>query len=570
MRRGVGAGRPETERPAASKIGTFPGNEKAENTPYGAGSDPPALRATVTEPDIAPWPLPTPDPARPPGRAPLGDMPPDELRRHLDRVADWAAAYGRRLDATPGDPAALPVAPPVLPGDVRSALPAHGPERGEPMADVLDLFERAIAPGLTHGSHPSFFAYFTATTSGPAVLAETLAAATNVNTMLWRTGPAAAELDAAALGWLREWVGLPDTFWGTLTEGGSSSTLHALAAARQDALGPALRTGGVAAADPGGRLRLYATALTHSSVDKAAVLLGLGADAVRRVPHDGAFRMDPDALDRMVAEDRAAGLRPFCVVATAGTTACTSVDPLADVADIAERRGLWLHVDAAHGGPLAVLPEARPLFAGWDRADSVTMNPHKWLFVPLGCGALYTRRPDALRAAFSLVADYLETDDGAENAMDTGVALGRRWNGLKLAFCLRYFGRAGYAARFREHVRLARLFAGWVRAEPGFALAAPVPMSTVCFRASPAGLPGPEADALNGRLLAAVNGTGRAFLSPTRLDGRLVLRLVVSGLRVREADVRAAWGLVRAVLPTVVDGTGAALGRPQRASDAAL
>ena len=494
------------------------------------------MTVTPPHPHASPWPL----GAVPPDAA-LGDMPPDELRRHLDRVADWVADYDRALDAAPG--AAIPVTPPVRPGEIRAALPARGPERGEAMGDVLDLFERVVAPGLTHGSHPSFFAYFTATASGPAVLAETLAAATNVNTMLWRTGPGAVELETAALGWLREWVGLPDTFWGTLTEGGSSSVLCALAAARAHALGPDLRTGGVAAADPGGRLRLYATDLTHSSVDKAAVLLGLGTDAVRRVPTDDAYRMDPDALAALVAEDRAAGLRPFCVVATAGTTACTSVDPVAAVADVAERHGLWLHVDAAHGGPLALLPEARPLFAGWERADSVTMNPHKWLFVPLGCGALYTRRPDALRAAFSYVADYLETDDDAENAMDTGVTLGRRWNGLKLAFCLRYFGREGYAARFREHVRVARLFAGWVEAEPGFALAAPVPMSTVCFLATPPD--GADADAANARLLASVNGTGRAFLSPTRLDGRLVLRLVVSGLRVREADVRAAWDLLR-------------------------
>ena len=495
----------------------------------------------------ASWPLHTA-----PGPPPARDMPPGELRAHLDRVADWVAGYDARLDAAPGQPGALSVAPPVRPGDVRAALPAHGPDEGEPMDAILDLFEQVVVPGLTHGSHPGFYAYFTAVSSGPAVLAETLGAAVNVNTMLWRTGPGAVELEAAALTWLREWIGLPETFWGTLTEGGSFSTLQALAAARAVTLGPAHRAAGLAATDPGSRLRLYATDLTHSSVDKAAMLLGLGTDAIRRVPMDADYRMDPDALSQMVAEDRTAGLRPFCVVATAGTTACTSVDPLALVADVAEHEGLWLHVDAAHGGPLAVLPEARPLFVGWERADSVTLNPHKWLFVPLGCGALYTRRPDALRAAFSLVADYLETDDAAENAMDTGVALGRRWNGLKLAFCLRYFGREGYAARFREHVRLARALADWLENDGAFRLAAPVPMSTVCFRAEPDGFTEMEADALNERLLAAVNATGQAFLSPTRLGGRLVLRVVVSGLRVRESDVRSLWRLLRRSLDAEV------------------
>ena len=490
---------------------------------------------------MAPWPLlPSPVPAR--------DMAPNELRAHLDRVADWVVDYTTRLDVMPGEPGSLSVTPTVEPGDVRAALPAHGPEEGEAMSAILDSFEHVVAPALTHGSHPGFYAYFTAVSSGPAVLAETLAAAVNVNTMLWRTGPGAVELEAAAVSWLREWIGLPDTFWGTLTEGGSFSTLQALAAARAEVLGSMGQAAGLAAADPGSRLRLYTTDLTHSSIDKAAMLLGLGTDAVRRVPMDADYRMDPGALAAMVADDRESGLRPFCVVATAGTTACTSVDPLGAIASVAEREGLWLHVDAAHGGPLAILDEARPLFEGWERADSVTLNPHKWLFVPLGCGVLYTRRPAALRAAFSLVADYLETDDEAENAMDTGVALGRRWNGLKLAFCLRYFGREGYATRFREHVRIARALAGWVESDDVFRLAAPVPMSTVCLRAEPEGWSVSETDGLNERLLGVVNASGQAFLSPTRLDGKYVLRVVVSGLRVRESDVGALWGLLRSSL----------------------
>ncbi len=277
---------------------------------------------------------------------------------------------------------------------------------------------------------------------------------------------------------------------------------------------------------------------------------------------DRAYRMHPDALEAMVEEDRALGLRPFCVVATAGTTACTSIDPLAAIADVAERERLWLHVDAAHGGPLALVEEARPLFAGWERADSVIVNPHKWLFVSLGCGILYTRHPGTLREAFSLVPAYLETGEAAENAMDYGIALGRRFNALKLAFTLRYFGRRGYTARLREHVRIARLFARWVEEDHVFELAAPVPMSTICFRAAPARVSPDEADVVNERLLAAVNASGQAFLSPTRLDDRLVLRLVVSGLRVREDDVRAAWLLCQKCLNDSLD----AVRKPDRSA----
>ena len=473
----------------------------------------------------------------------FGDMPQDELRKHLDRVADWVVAYNNQLDAQPGSAQHLRVAPAQAPGETLNLLPDAGPETGEPMDAVLTLFEEAIAPGLTHGSHPSFFAYFTATASGPAVLAETLGAALNVNTMLWRTGPSANELETASLAWLRDWLGLPDNLWGTLTEGGSFSNLQALAAARDRALGPASREKGLTGTSR--RLRLYATDLTHSSIDKAVMLLGLGTEAIRRVPMDEAFRMKPEALAEMIAADRATGDLPFCVVATAGTTACTSTDPIDAVADVAAQTGLWLHVDAAHGGPLAMLPEARFLFNGWARADSITLNPHKWLYVPIGCSALYTRHPEALRQSFSLVADYLKTDEDVFNAMDHGIALGRRFNALKLAFSLRYFGRQGFIARMREHVRLARLFATWVDEDPIFTLAAPVPMSTICFYAAPAGFSDEDLNTLNERLLAAVNASGGAFLSPTRLHGRYVIRLVISGMRVREVDIRAAWELLR-------------------------
>lgn len=461
-----------------------------------------------------------------------GDMPPAELRRHARDLSDWIARYLETVDE-------YPVLSRVRPGAIRKALPDVPPDRGEPLEEIFTDFEEIVLPGITHWNHPSFFAYFAVTGSGPGILGEMLAAALNVNAMVWRSSPAATELEEVALDWLRQIVGLPEGLEGVINDTASSSSLYALAAAREEAL-PEAREEGLAAAPRG---RIYASAESHSSIDKAAITLGLGRTGVRRIEVDDDFRMRPDALARALEEDVARGIRPVAVVATVGTTSTTSVDPVDAVADVAEEHGLWLHVDGAYGGAGAALPELRPLFRGWERADSVVVNPHKWLFTPIDCSVLYCRRPEALRRAFSLTPVYLETREEGEarNLMDYGVSLGRRFRALKLWFVLRWFGADGIRARLREHVGLARELAGWVDAAEGWERMAPVPFATVVFRRAPPGLPAPEADALNALILERVNRSGAAFLSHTAIRGRTCVRISVGNLKTTREHVRAVW-----------------------------
>jgi aromatic-L-amino-acid decarboxylase len=429
-----------------------------------------------------------------------------EFRRDAAAAHDWVARY---LEEGKD----FPVLAQVEPGQVRASLPASPPDGPEPFQAVLDDLDRVLLPGITHWNHPRFFAYFAISGSEPGILAELLAAALNVNAMLWRTSPAATELEEHALDWLRQLLGLPGGLHGHIEDTASISTLAALAAARH------LRPDSA----------VVCSEHAHSSVDKAARLLGL---PLRKVAVDAEYRMRPDAVAAVLDGAAAA-------VATVGTTSTTSVDPVPEIADLCESAGVWLHVDAAYAGSAAVCPEHRWALSGCERADSLVVNPHKWLFTPVDCSCLFTRRPDALRAAFSLVPEYLRTsEEEVTNLMDYGPALGRRFRALKLWAVLRCYGREGLQALIREHVRLARRFASWVEADPGWELCAPYPFSVVCFRRI-------GADEENEAILKRVNGTGEAYLSHTRLDGRYVLRLAVGNMRTTEADVRRAWELLQ-------------------------
>jgi aromatic-L-amino-acid decarboxylase len=467
-----------------------------------------------------------------------GDLDLEEFRTEGRRLVDWIARYLEGAER-------LPVLPRVRPGEVRAALPAAPPARGEPLPSILADVERLVVPGLTHWNHPGFFAYFANSSTTPAILGEMLAATFNANAMLWKTAPAATELEVVVLDWLRQMTGLPDGLFGVIQDTASAATLVGLAAAREAVPGLEVRRRGLVGQ---ARLRMYASEQAHSSVEKAGIVLGIGQDGLRKVPVDADFRMDPRALARAVADDRAAGWTPFAVTATVGTTSTTSVDPVPEIAEVCARERLWLHVDAAYAGCAAVVPELRGLLRGCERADSLVMNPHKWLFVPVDLSAFYTRRPEVVRAALSLVPDYLRTAEEtvAPNLMDYGVSLGRRFRALKLWMVIRAFGHEGLAARIREHVLLAQVFREWVEADPAFEVVAPSPLSVVCFRWRGPGLSPEEVDRANEKILDSVNLSGEAYLSHTRLSGRTVLRLAVGNVRTEERHVRRAWDLVRA------------------------
>jgi len=451
----------------------------------------------------------------------------EDFRRAGHDTVDWIAQY---LNTVAG----LPVLAKVKPGELQDSLPASAPEQGESYAAILNDFERLVMPAVTQWNHPRFFAYFGCTGSTPAVLGEMLAAALNTNGLHWRTSPAVAELEQRTLDWLRQWVGLPEGWFGIVYDTASTSSMHAVAAARE-MVAPEARTSG----NPPG-LVLYTSEQAHSSIEKGAIAIGIGQKNVRKVPVDSEFRMWPEALATMIEQDLAASRRPFCVVATVGTTSTTSIDPVPHIADIAEKHGLWLHVDAAYAGAAAIVPEYRHILAGADRAHSLVINAHKWLLTPIDLSAFYTRRPDILRRAFSLVPEYLhpQVDPRAHDLMDYGVPLGHRFRALKLWYVMRYFGREKIEAMLRAHIQWARQLATLVDADRRFELVAPVPFSVVCFRFK-------GTDEQNKAILGQVNASERFFLAHTVLNGKVILRLAIGNLATTWEDVQEAWILIQ-------------------------
>ncbi len=479
----------------------------------------------------------------------LVDMDPAAFRAAGHAVVDLIADYLAGVEG-------YAILPAIEPGTIAPQLPAHAPEAPEPIGAILADVERLVLPNATHWQHPGFFAYFATTASGPGILGEMLTAALGQNPMLWRTSPIGTELESVVVRWLREALGLPEAFGGLLTDTASTSTLIAIAAARE-AAGLDASALGLAARPEIGEPRVYASTEAHSSIEKACMTLGLGRSALVKIPANERFEMDAGALAQAIAADRAAGRRPIAIVATVGTTSSTSVDPVAAIADVAEREGVWLHVDSAYAGATALLPDRRGPFAGWERADSIVMNPHKWLFTPLDASLLLSRRMDQLRAAFSLVPEYLRTLDRATPVLDYNEyqpQLGRRMRALKLWMQLRWFGLEGLRRRIEGHLAEAERFASWVDADPSWERLAPVPFSTVCFRYRPAGGafdgdgPGAAAalDDLNTRLMDAVNRTGEVFLSHTRLAGRFTIRLAVGNIRTEPRHVERAWAILLA------------------------
>ncbi|MBD5605815.1 MAG: amino acid decarboxylase [Candidatus Eremiobacteraeota bacterium] len=468
----------------------------------------------------------------------------DDLLSAFDRAARWIDDYYRH-------PERYPVLSRARPGDLHRALPAEAPEDGEAFETIFADFESLVLPGITHWNHPRFFAYFSISATPAAVVAEALAAALDVNAMLWRTSPAATELEEVVLVWLRTLLGLDDGLHGIVYDTASIAGFTALAAARE-ALGLGIRDRGMGGRSDLPPLRVYVTEHTHSHVEKAAIALGIGRANVVKIACDDAFAMRPDALEAALAADVARGMRPMCVAATVGTTSTTSSDPVPAIAEIARRYAAWLHVDASYAGPAAIVPEFRTLLAGCEFADSLVVNPHKWLFVPIDLSVLYVRDMENLRRTFSLVADYLVTSDGdVRNYMDYGLQLGRRFRALKLWFAIRHLGVNRMRDLLRGHVALAQTFATWVEAEPAWIVVAPHPLSVVCFRHEPAGVDGGDAlDAHNLAIVDRVNASGEAYFSTTKLNGRVAIRIAIGNERTTLGDVAAGWRLLREAATT--------------------
>lgn len=450
----------------------------------------------------------------------------DAFRRAAHEHADWLADYFVNVRNHP-------VTAATAPGDLTRALPPSAPEIGEDFDQILRDFEQTIFPALTLWNHPRFFAYFAISSTPPSILAEFLTAGLNVNAMLWKTAPGATELESVTLGWLRQWLGLDNSWFGIIYDTASIGVMQALGAARE-MVDPECRTRGM---QPG--LTVYTSEHTHNSAEKAAITLGFGQDNVRRIAVDDRFRMRPDKLEEAILADINVGRRPCCIVASVGSTSTSAIEPIPEVATIAEKYGIWLHVDAAYGGSAAAVPEMRWIFDGVERAHSLVLNPHKWMYVGIDCSVLYTRHPEILRRASALSFEALKTaEDGTVvNYMDYGVQLGRRFRALKLWYVFRYYGREGVVSFLRESLRLAQLLKTLVDEAPDFEVAAPVPLSLVCFRHT-------AGNEFNRRLLGLVNSSGRAYLSHTVLAGRYTLRFAIGNFQTTEADIRDAWEAV--------------------------
>lgn len=489
-------------------------------------------------------------------RQPLGDIPVAEFRKQLHELADWIADYRENIGG-------IRVAPKDKPGAIRAALPAQPPEHGESFENILADVDRLIVPGMVHWSHPMFLGYFGWTVTAAGLLGEIITAPLNVNAMTWRTSPAATELETVVIDWLRQWLRLPNEFDGVVYDTASVGIMHALAVAREEAAPSTRKRGLIGARAP--VFCVYTSDQAHSSAEKAAIALGLGEENVQRVPSDAEFRLDVAALRAMIERDLASGsgrIKPLAVVATVGTTSTASVDPVPEIAKICREHKIWLHIDAAYGGGFTMLPEFEWMAQGWNEADSIIINPHKTLYVPLDFSVLYVRDLERLRRVFTLVPEYLRGDtvEAEKNYMDYGIQLGRRFRALKAWVIWRAFGREGMVAFMREHVRLAGILADWIKIDNRFELAAPVVLPVVCFRFTGSevgsarradrtpqrGVPTTDkTDIANSEIVERINASGRAYLTQTKLRGRTVMRIGLGNVLTTEQHLRDVWELIQ-------------------------
>ncbi|MBC7797757.1 MAG: aminotransferase class I/II-fold pyridoxal phosphate-dependent enzyme [Pyrinomonadaceae bacterium] len=462
-----------------------------------------------------------------------GDMSREDFRRFGHEIVDWISDYFENIED-------LPVLSQVEPNWLKNQLPKTAPENGEDFADIFADVDKLIMPAMTHWNHPNFHGLFSTSTSAVGIFGEMLSATFDAKAMLWRTSPAATELEEVVTDWLRQMMKLDNGYTGIIYDTASVSTFHAIAAAREG-VNMRIRENGLFDAP---KLRVYCSNQTHSSIEKAVIALGLGQNALVKIETNDAFQIDVEKLREAIETDKANGFLPFCVIANVGSTSTTSVDDVAAIVEVCEKYVMWLHVDAAYAGSAAIVPELNWCLNGCERADSVVTNPHKWLFTPFDCSVLYCRHTDLLKQAFALVPEYLKTNEGAEttNLMDYGLQLGRRFRSLKLWFVLRYFGQNGLIERIREHCRLAKLFASWVDNSHDFELLAPVNFALVCFRATPANVD--DLDEYNEDLMNEINASGKAYLSHTKLHGKFTLRMSIGSIHVEERHIEKVWNIL--------------------------
>ena len=469
----------------------------------------------------------------------LTDMPVGEFIKNGYELVDWIANYLNGIEKY------SPLSQ-RNPGEILKRIPQTPPKTGEEIEKVLADVDKILIDGITHWNHPGFMAYFNSTSSGPGILAEFLTGALGVNGMLWKTSPALTELEKSMMNWFRQMVGLPENYWGIIYDTASTSSMHAIASAREQ-LNLGFREKGITGRKDIPKLILYCSEHAHNSIDKGALLLGVGLDGIHKIPANEKFEMIPQKLEEAVLNDIKKGYKPFIVIATVGTTSTTSVDPVEEIAKIAEKYNLWLHIDSAYAGVTAMIPEMKWITKGWDRADSLVINPHKWMFTPMDLSIYFTRKPDILKRAFSLSAEYLKTNQDSEvdNLMDYGIQLGRRFRSLKLWFIIRYFGVDGITARLRNHIAMAKEFTEWMEQEKVFEILAPVIFSTVCFRYDPGNKTEDELNKINENLLENINKSGRIFLSHTKLNGRFVIRITFGSIRQEKRHVEEAFRIIK-------------------------
>ena len=463
-----------------------------------------------------------------------GDMSAEDFRRVGREMIDWIADYFQNIEQ-------LPVLSQVEPNWLKNNLPESAPAEGEDFRKILSDVDKLILPAVTNWNHPNFHGLFSTSTSAAGIFGELLSAAFDMKAMLWRTAPASTELEEVVTDWLRQMMNLDAGYKGIIYDTASVSTLHAIAAAREG-LDLQIREIGMSGRNDLPLLRVYTSEQSHSSVEKAVILLGLGQKGLRKIECDAQFRMRADRLREAIEEDKRNGFIPFCVVATVGTTSTASIDPIDEYVAVCEENAMWLHIDAAYAGSAAIVPELQTCLKGCERADSLVTNPHKWLFTPFDLSVLFCRHTDLLKRAFALVPEYLKTSETVTNQMDYGIQLGRRFRSLKLWFVMRYFGQNGLIERIREHCRLAQLLASWIEESDDWELTAPVNFALVCFRACPQGVE--NLDELNEKLMNDINVSGEAYLSHTKLNGKFTLRLSIGNIRAEQRHIEKVWNLL--------------------------